>query len=432
MAQLEDRIPVDVSPGVAGGPEFKTTIKTLRGGGESRNQLWANPRRRYTTSYGNRDPQIIADELLTFLYKTRGSLHSFRAKDWSDYQVTGEAIATADGSDYWFRLTKAYSDYSRRILKPVAGSVSVTVDGVSVPASDYRIDTVNGAVVLFETPGVGEVVTWTGEFDVPVRFAEDAMDVVMDVHTSGHVESVGLIEVRARENIVEADYAVAQAVMPYSLAGELGMPTGVSNYVVADFKRGRYFKDGVETTFAALFPAYGTPTVGADGIVLSGTLTLPSGVIGDPVTGNAYVVQMVGKMTYADTGSFQTVIFYQNEPDVNNRAVGRLSTSGAATGLVQIISEESGNTDSVQSPDNDYTPGTDVPFNIVGLHAADKVAGASKGAIMTTGGTVTGMPAISASDWEFGTIGSLTIERLMIGSFPTTVATDSYLQGITA
>lgn len=52
MAFHAVRFPLDVALGARGGPERKTDVVTLAGGGEQRNGRWHHSRRRYNAGYG--------------------------------------------------------------------------------------------------------------------------------------------------------------------------------------------------------------------------------------------------------------------------------------------------------------------------------------------------------------------------------------------
>ena len=206
MSFLNERLPVDVAPGAGSSPTFSTNVKRLRGGGEYRNALWSDPLRSYRLQYPGRDAQRIEDELLTFLMKTQGSFRAFRARDWSDYKVTDAPVATGDGVTYWFRLYKPYDTYSRRISLPVAGSVSVKLNGSLISAFDYAIDSEKGVIVFINPPAPGVTITWSGEFDVPVRFEDDGFEISMVATGKGVVSGVSLIEVRRPDNFEESEF----------------------------------------------------------------------------------------------------------------------------------------------------------------------------------------------------------------------------------
>ncbi len=60
----------------------------------------------------------------------------------------------------------------RPIVKPVAGSVTVYANGV---AKAGTLDTTTGLFMPTSAWTAADVVTWTGEFDVPVTFASDEL-----------------------------------------------------------------------------------------------------------------------------------------------------------------------------------------------------------------------------------------------------------------
>lgn len=206
MTFLERRLPADVSPQVASSPQFMTTIKRLRGGAEYRNANWQHPLRRYQCQYNARTRTRVEDELLVFIMETRGSLYGFRVRDWSDYQATDEILGAGDGSKTHMPFVKSYGSYQRRISKPDPGTVSIKVNGTTLNPNLYFIDMENGNVVFVYPIASGDVVTWSGQFDVPCRFEDDAFDVVMHTETIASVASVGLMEERVRDNTNPAEY----------------------------------------------------------------------------------------------------------------------------------------------------------------------------------------------------------------------------------
>lgn len=203
---VERLLPVDVAPGQSGGPGFSTQIKKLRGGAEYRNRLWADPLRSYSTRYNHKSQDWLVDQLHSFVYEVGGSHLAFRARDWSDYLADNEQVAIADGETWWFRLYRRYGAYERRILKPRPATVVVYIDGFEVDQNAYVVDGVNGTIIFGHPPADGSVITWSGEFHVPVRFEDDALDVVMSTKNHGTVSSFGLLEVRTKEAIDETVY----------------------------------------------------------------------------------------------------------------------------------------------------------------------------------------------------------------------------------
>ncbi len=95
--------------------------------------------------------------------------------------------------------TKLYASgsqtWSRTIAKPVAGTVSVTLDGTE-QLGGWFVDATTGAVTFDTAPADGVAITAGFEFDVPVRFDTDALDVTLDLERLGSITSIPLLELR--------------------------------------------------------------------------------------------------------------------------------------------------------------------------------------------------------------------------------------------
>lgn len=209
MAFHEERFPSDISVGALGGPERRTHIVTLASGHEERNSPWADSRRRYDAGLGLRSLDDIGT-LLAFFEARHGQLHGFRWKDWTDFKscvssagvvATDQVIGTGDGVTTTFQLVKVYASgegsYTRSISKPNAGTVLLALNGIDlVEGTDFNIDYTTGIVTLVSAPAVGAAVTAGYEFDVPVRFDSDAIQVSIDTFQTGQVPDVPVVEVR--------------------------------------------------------------------------------------------------------------------------------------------------------------------------------------------------------------------------------------------
>ena len=199
------RFPEDISYGSSGGPEYKTNLVTITSGFETRNQSWQNARHKYDVSYGIRDANSVR-KLLAFFHQCRGKLLGFRYKDWNDYTAVDQPVI-------WFQFTlpltstqvsmghliKAYgevgsSQFCRKISKPVEDTVTIKKNGV--PYTEFTVDYTTGMLTNTGADFVeGDIVTWSGEFDVPVRFDDDYLSVSLDNYTLSST-SVNLIEIR--------------------------------------------------------------------------------------------------------------------------------------------------------------------------------------------------------------------------------------------
>ncbi|MET0310367.1 MAG: DUF2460 domain-containing protein [Sphingomonas sp.] len=173
-------------------PEVSTAIVTSAGGREARNAEWAEARTRYDVGPGVRsEADIVA--LLAFFRARMGPARGFRLRDPFDFSGSGEAIAIGDGTRAAFPLVRHYGGVARRITRPVRGSVRIAVDGVETPAFTLGD---GGMVTLDVPPEDGAVVTASFLFDVPVRFAEDRLNVSRATFLAGAAASVPLVEIR--------------------------------------------------------------------------------------------------------------------------------------------------------------------------------------------------------------------------------------------
>ena len=208
MAFHEVRFPDNISRGARGGPERRTQIVELTSGAEERNASWANSRRRYDVAYGIRRADDLA-AVVAFFEARNGRLHGFRFKDWADFKsclpsqtpgATNQPIGTGNGSATLFQLTKRYSSgaqsWTRTISKPVAGTVAIALNGAP-QASGWSVSTTSGLVTFTTAPAAGVAITAGFEFDVPVRFDTDALDVTLDLERLGSITTIPLVEIRA-------------------------------------------------------------------------------------------------------------------------------------------------------------------------------------------------------------------------------------------
>ena len=205
----EVRFPLRLALGVSGGPVRRTDIVNLSNGRENRNQRWRNARRAYDAGSGIRS---VADlyEVLAFFEARRGELYGFRFRDPVDFKscppgettaATDQRIGTGDGVATVFQLLKTYADaggsFSRRIDKPVDGSVIVSVKGVKAAPTDVSVDHATGMVTFRagQVPPAGAVIRAGFEFDVPVRFAIDRIEINVTAFEAGRIPSIPLMEI---------------------------------------------------------------------------------------------------------------------------------------------------------------------------------------------------------------------------------------------
>ena len=208
MSFHEVRLPARLAFGSTGGVERRTEIVTLGSGFERRSTPWAQGRRRYLIGANLRSLDDMA-ALTGFFEARRGRLYGFRFRDFADCKSCApgaavgpldQALGDGDGARTAFQLVKRYGEgedaLERRIVKPVEGTVRVAVDGVELESEAFAVDVNTGLVTLDAAPGAGAVVTAGFEFDTPVRFDADRIEVTLESFDAGRMAAVPLIEVR--------------------------------------------------------------------------------------------------------------------------------------------------------------------------------------------------------------------------------------------
>jgi uncharacterized protein (TIGR02217 family) len=211
MSFHETRFPTDISRSAQGGPERRTDVVVLGSGYEERNSRWANSRRAWNAGYGIKSLDDL-HAVIAFFEERRGKLHGFRWKDHTDFKscppqspitATDQQIGIGTGAQATFQLVKrygaAFAPWDRIIVKPVAGTVLVAVDGVAQTlATHFTLNATTGNVTFLpgHIPAAAAVVTAGFEFDVPVRFDTDKLDLDLRGFQHGAIPSIPIIEIR--------------------------------------------------------------------------------------------------------------------------------------------------------------------------------------------------------------------------------------------
>ncbi len=187
-------------------PEFSTSVSVTASGFERRNSLWSNARLRFDVGPGIRS-ELELGELLTFFRARRGAARGFRLRDPSDFisqamtappSAQDQLLGTGNGTRASFPLLKRYGEGAdaqlRRITRPVAASLVVSLGGTAI-TSGWALDPLG--VITFTAPPASSVEVRAGFlFDVPVRFAEDSLQISGASFAAGEAPSVPVIEIR--------------------------------------------------------------------------------------------------------------------------------------------------------------------------------------------------------------------------------------------
>jgi uncharacterized protein (TIGR02217 family) len=217
MAFHEVQFPTGISYGSRGGPGFAVNVIVVDSGQEQRISRWDQARRRYDVAEGVKSHDDLS-ALMDFFMAREGATHGFRYKDFQDFTTapnhrdvpsdTDVILSAGDGSETQFQLRKLYTSgvtsVSRVLTKPVVGTTVVSLDDVS-QVSGWSVDITTGIITFTSPPGIGEVIKAGCEFDVPVRFANDASDHLnlrYDDFSSGST-AVELIELLDEGGIID-------------------------------------------------------------------------------------------------------------------------------------------------------------------------------------------------------------------------------------
>lgn len=197
MSFLEIRFPESIAFNSSSILEFNTTIIKSKNGYEQRNINWNTNKMKFNIINGIKTKAEL-DEVITFFRNVRGAGYGFRFKDWTDYQVENQYIGVGNGKTKEFQLIKSYrvSDnivYYRKITKPVISTVRVFINDIE--SKDFNIDLTTGLITLNTVPEIDSIIKANFEFDVPVRFENDIMEITMNSINSGNIKDITLIEI---------------------------------------------------------------------------------------------------------------------------------------------------------------------------------------------------------------------------------------------
>ncbi|EIZ78294.1 hypothetical protein WSK_3176 [Novosphingobium sp. Rr 2-17] len=186
--------------------EFSTSISVSASGFERRNSVWSNARLRFDVGPGVRSEAELG-ALIAFYRARRGPARGFRLRDPSDHSSNGmtgapaatdQQIGIGDGLKADFALVKRYGSGDavqvRRITRPDFASIVVSVDGV-VQAGNWTLG--HGGTITFAAPPAANKLVAAGfRFDVPVRFADDSLEISGAAFAASEAPSVPVVEIR--------------------------------------------------------------------------------------------------------------------------------------------------------------------------------------------------------------------------------------------
>lgn len=202
--------PDAIAFGALSDPLWATELATTRAGWETAAALWQQGKHAFDVSFAVRT--ATAYRLVrTHFHQVRGRAGTFPFKDYLDFEATS-AEGVSDESENQtdaFQMFKRYgsgaSAYDRKITRPKTGTIAifrtrsmVTTDVTVNATIDYTDGTFT---VSGDAPG--DIYTWSGEFRVPCRYAEDRLPAAIinkepaqDGELLVQCGSIGVLEVR--------------------------------------------------------------------------------------------------------------------------------------------------------------------------------------------------------------------------------------------
>lgn len=184
MAHLDIYLGNHHSFGWEGGPSWRTTVVPLRNKRTRRNGAWSQPRHLFTLPFTDRFPDHYRLVLDTHIV-CRGRLHAFRVRNQLDYIASGQVFGEGDGTTTVFQLGRLITRGSQSVFMEIhalsiandAPTPQVFVNGVAATAT---FNNRTGVVTFAAPPANDAVLTWSGYFDVWVRFAHDDLPFSID------------------------------------------------------------------------------------------------------------------------------------------------------------------------------------------------------------------------------------------------------------
>jgi len=226
------RLDENIERGALGGTRFNTSVLELESGFEKRNINWSVPRAEFDIGFGlllkfQQDPadtKVDVDQLINFFYVVNGKAHSFRMKDWSDYEIGYENGSTAgvgrqllglgDGTTTDFQIFKRYvvagNVFDRTGLTKIVDNSKVELrkDGVLLTQgagpSQYVLDADRGLFKMNTAPaatgGTGpsgeELLEFRCEYDLHMRLDTDDLKINMEMFNAGSWPNIPCVELR--------------------------------------------------------------------------------------------------------------------------------------------------------------------------------------------------------------------------------------------
>lgn len=171
MARINAILDEEVDYGFEGGPRYKTSVIDLENGFDERQSDWLYPRHEYSATFSALKDEAKPAIIETF-HACRGRLHSFKFKDWNDFEVTDQPLQVLPGTSNTIQLYKKYEFGEAYVVRPIQAIKTFEIRNAANALVEGVIDLETGEFTpSFEW--TSEEYTLTCEFYVWVRFDDD-------------------------------------------------------------------------------------------------------------------------------------------------------------------------------------------------------------------------------------------------------------------
>jgi uncharacterized protein (TIGR02217 family) len=198
------RLPDNIESGSGFGPSWNNIEQEAIAGNEQRFARWTKCRGVGDLSLGlqdSDDPLGDFRAIYAMFLSHRGSLYPWRFRCHYDCTAENESFGTGAGVETVFQLTMTYDP--SEILLGIPGPLSYVRDITLVvgtpilkingtPTSAFTLS--SAGVVTFTSAPTGDL-TWSGTFDIPVRFDTQSLPVIMNAGNLAGIRSIPIKEV---------------------------------------------------------------------------------------------------------------------------------------------------------------------------------------------------------------------------------------------
>lgn len=218
MAFYEHRLPLDISRMVSGGLGFRTLVNESDSGIESRIIKFSRIRGRWDLASrlarqveANASIRTDIETIRNLHAVQEGRAHGFRFQHFGDHTIgdpddptnDNQFLANGDDATTQFQVFKRYTfgsvNYDRSIVKLESGTYHVLIDSVEQTeggGNDYTIDINTGVITLTSVLASGTVLQIATDYDVPVRFDVDLLDIDEELASLGEIPSIPIVELK--------------------------------------------------------------------------------------------------------------------------------------------------------------------------------------------------------------------------------------------